>query len=82
MFQVQYEEWHALPRGDRTLANAWIWWGMKTHLKRKIGAVTGEMGRGQHYRGNAADQIQHQTKYFTALSLVTHTKTQSTVIGE
>ena len=59
MFQAQYEDWYALPRGDRTLANAWIWWGMKTRLKRKIGAVAGEMGRGQHYGGHAADQIQH-----------------------
>ena len=25
VFQAQYEEWHALPRGDRTLANAWVW---------------------------------------------------------
>ena len=61
VFQAQYEEWHTLPRGDHTLANAWIWWGMKARLKRKIGAVAGEMGRGQHYGGNAADQsIQHQ----------------------
>ena len=58
VFQAQYEEWHTLPRGDRTLTNAWVW--IKPRLKRKIGAVTGEMGRGQHYRGNAADQIQHQ----------------------
>ena len=58
--QAQYEEWHTLPRGNRTLENAWIWRGMKTRLKRKIGAVAGEMGRGQHYGGNAADQIQHQ----------------------
>ena len=61
VLQVQYEEWHALPPGDRTLANVWIWWGMKARLKRKIGAVAREMGRGQHYRGNAVDQIiQHQ----------------------
>ena len=60
MFQAQYEEWHALPRGDRTLANAWVWWGMKTCLKIKIGAVAGYMGRSQHYGGSAADQIQHQ----------------------
>ena len=60
VFQAQYEEWHALPRGDRTLANAWVWWGIKARLKRKIVAVAGEMGRGQHYGGNAADQIQHQ----------------------
>ena len=60
VFQAQYEEWHALPRGDRTLANAWVWWGMKTRLKRKIGAVAGEMGRSQHYRGKASDQIQYQ----------------------
>ena len=60
VFQAQYEEWHALPRGDRTLANAWIWWGMKTRLKRKIGAVAGGMGRGQHYGGHAAEKIQHQ----------------------
>ena len=60
VIQAQYEEWHALPRGDRTLANAWIWWGMKTRLKKKIGVVAGEMGRSQHYRGHAADQIQHQ----------------------
>ena len=60
VFQAQYDEWHALPRGDRTLANACIWWGMNTHLKRKIGAVAGEMGRGQNYGGHAADQIQHQ----------------------
>ena len=33
---------------------------MKARLKRKIGAVAGEMGCGQHYGGNAADQIQHQ----------------------
>ena len=26
VFQEQYEEWHALPRGNHTLANAWIWW--------------------------------------------------------
>ena len=58
--QAQYEEWHALPRGDHTLANAWVWWGMKSHLKRKIGAVAGDMGRRQHYGGNSADQIQHQ----------------------
>ena len=33
---------------------------MKARLKRKIGAVAGEMGRGQHYRGNSADQnMQH-----------------------
>ena len=24
VFQAQYEEWRALPPGDRTLANAWI----------------------------------------------------------
>ena len=60
MFQAQYEEWHALTRCDRTLANTWVWWGMKARLKRKIGAVAGDMGRGQHYGGNAADQIQHQ----------------------
>ena len=60
VFQAQYEEWHALLRGDRTLANAWVWWGMKACFKRKIGAVAGGVGRGQHYRGNAADQIQHQ----------------------
>ena len=34
---------------------------MKARLKRKIGAVAGEMGRGQHYGGNTADQsIQNQ----------------------
>ena len=33
---------------------------MKNRLKRKIGAVAGEMGFSQHYRGHAADQIQHQ----------------------
>ena len=34
---------------------------MKARLKRKIGAVAGEMGRGQHYGGNNAGQIiQHQ----------------------
>ena len=60
VFQAQYEECHALPRGDRMLANAWVWWGMKTRLKRKIGAVAGEMGRGQHYGGHTADQIQQQ----------------------
>ena len=61
VFQAQYEEWHALPPGDRTLENAWIWWVMKARLKRKIGAVAGEMGRCQHYGGNASDQIiQHQ----------------------
>ena len=60
VFQTQYEKWHALLRGDRTLANVWVWWGMKTRLKRKIGTVVGEMGRDQHYGGNAADQIQHQ----------------------
>ena len=38
VFQAQYEEWHALPRSDLTLSNAWIWWGMKACLKRKIGA--------------------------------------------
>ena len=57
---LQYEEWHALPRSDCTLTNAWVWWGMKTRPKRKIGAVPGEMGCGQHYGGNTADQIQHQ----------------------
>ena len=46
VFQAQYEEWHALPRGDCTLANAWVWWGMKTRPKMKISAVAGEMGRG------------------------------------
>ena len=60
MFQAQYEEWHALPRGDRTLANTCLWWGMKTRLKRKIGAVAGEMDRVQHLGGHATDQIQHQ----------------------
>ena len=25
VFQAQYEEWHALPQGDRLLANAWVW---------------------------------------------------------
>ena len=60
VFQAQYEEWHVPPRGDRTLSNACVWWGMKTRLKGKIGAVAEEMSRGQHYRGNAADQIQHQ----------------------
>ena len=57
VFQAQFEEWHALPPGDCTLANAWIWWGMKYRLKRKIGAISGEMGCGQHYGGNAANQI-------------------------
>ena len=34
---------------------------MKARLKRKIGAVAGEMGRDQHYGGNVSDQsIQHQ----------------------
>ena len=34
---------------------------MKARLKWKIGSVIGEMGRGQHYGGNAAGQIiQHQ----------------------
>ena len=34
---------------------------MKARLKRKIGAVTGYMGCGQHYRLNDPDQIiQHQ----------------------
>ena len=51
---------HSLPRGDHTLANAWVWWGMNARPKRKIGAVTGEMGCGQHYGGNTADQIQQQ----------------------
>ena len=61
VFQTQYEEWHTLPPDNRTLANAWIWWGMKSRLKRKIGSVAGEMGCGQSYRGNAAGQIiQHQ----------------------
>ena len=61
VFQAQYKEWHAIPPGDRTLENTWIWWGMKARLKRKIGAVAGEMGRGQHYGGNNAGQIiQHQ----------------------
>ena len=61
VFQTQYEEWHSLPPGDRTLANTWIWWDMKARHKRKIGSVVGEMGRGQHYGGNAASQIiQHQ----------------------
>ena len=57
VFQTKYEEWHALPPGDRTLANAWIWWGTKARLKRKIGSVAGDMGRGQHYGGNASGQI-------------------------
>ena len=57
VFQTQYEEWYALPPGDRTLANTWIWWGMKARLKRKIGSVSVEMGHGQHYGGNAAGQI-------------------------
>ena len=43
VFQAQYEERHALLQGDCTLANAWVWWGMKTGLKRKIGAVAGDM---------------------------------------
>ena len=61
VFQAQYEEWHAHPRGNRTLVDAWIWWGIKTRRKRKIGAVAGEMGRGQHYGGNVTGQmIQHQ----------------------
>ena len=61
VFQAQYKEWHALPPGDRTLEYTWIWWGMKACLKRKIGAVAGAMGCGQHYGGNAAGQIiQHQ----------------------
>ena len=34
---------------------------MKARLKRKICAVEVEMGCGQHYGGNAADQIQHQS---------------------
>ena len=43
------------------LANTWIWWDMKACLKRKIGAVAKEMGRGQHYGSNAAGQIiQHR----------------------
>ena len=25
VLQAQYEEWHPLPRGDRTLTNSWIW---------------------------------------------------------
>ena len=50
VFQAQYKEWHAIPPGDRTLENTWIWWGTKARLKRKIGAVAGEMGRGQHYK--------------------------------
>ena len=57
VFQVQYEEWHTLPSGDRMLENACIWWGMKARLKRKIGAVAREMGRGHHYGGNADGQI-------------------------
>ena len=60
VFQAQYEEWHAIPRGNHTLTNAWVWWGMKARLKRKLGAVAGEMSRSQYYGGNAADQIQHQ----------------------
>ena len=49
VFQLQYEEWHALPTGDRTLENAWIWWDMKARIKQKIGAAAGEIVRGQHY---------------------------------
>ena len=61
VFQTQYEKWHALLPGNRTLANVWIWRGMKARLKRKIGSVVREEGRGQHYGGNAAGQIiQHQ----------------------
>ena len=61
VFQTQYEEWHALPPGNRMLANAWIWWVMKYRPKQKIVSVAGEMGRGQHYGGNAAGKIiQHQ----------------------
>ena len=61
VFQTQYEESHALPPGNRTLDNVWIWWGMKARLKQKIGSVAGEMSCGQHYGGNAARKIiQHQ----------------------
>ena len=41
VFQTQYKEWHALPPGNHTLSNAWILWGMKSRLKRKIGSVAG-----------------------------------------
>ena len=61
VLQTKYKEWHALPPSNRTLANAWLWWGMKARLKRKICSVAGDMGCGQHYGGNAAGQIiQHQ----------------------
>ena len=89
VFQTQYAEWHAIPPGDRTLANAWIWWDMKARLKRKIGSVPGEMGSGQHYRGNAAGQIiQHQpaddTQYESLNEYFArgHSSTQQTISNQ
>ena len=86
VFQTKYEEWNALPPGDRTLANTWIWWDTKVRLKQKIGAFVGEMVRGQHYGGDAAGQIiQHHPAGDAHYELLieeftrSHSSTQQTI---
>ena len=61
---------------------------MKSRLKLKIGSVAGEMGRGQHYVGNAAGQIiKHQpvvnVQYESLVeeSACGHSSTQQTIIN-
>ena len=62
---------------------------MKARLKRKIGAVAGEMGRGQHYGGSAAGQIiQHQPAGDAQYELLIeefargHSSTQQTISNQ
>ena len=80
VFQAKYEEWHALPRGDRTLANTCLWWGMKKRLKRKIGEVAGEMGRGQSTEATMLTKIslsQRATRSMRRSSKNLHAGTQA-----
>ena len=62
---------------------------MKACLKREIGAVAGEMGRGQHYGGNATGQIiQHQpvgdAQYESLIKefALGHSSTQQTISNQ
>ena len=62
---------------------------MKYCLKRKTGAVSGEMSCGQHYGGNAADQIiqHHPAGYAQYKALIEefgrgHLSTQQTISNQ
>ena len=61
LFQTQYEEWHALPEDEKTLANAFIWWDKKVRIKARFTKTAATMGRGPHYGMNAQGQLEeHQ----------------------